>query len=111
MSGDIFESQRYSSAAQEASAIVKAAKGGLIGFFMHNGNVAQRFLQVFDSATLPADGAVPVFSFPVAPSAVFIPTMPGISMPFQKGIVVCTSTTFLTKTIGTADALFTVIFH
>lgn len=107
---DILEVSRYSSIAAEAQRVVKSSRGSLVGVFMHNGNVGARFLQVFDSPTVPVDGAVPVFSFPVAAGQVFIPNFPAFAVPFPTGISICTSSTFQTKTVGAADALFTALF-
>jgi hypothetical protein len=74
-----------------------------------NTNAAQRFIQVFDSATLPADGAVPLITFPLGPGA---STQPPIDFgvygrTFQNGIVICNSVaTEATKTLGAADSFF-----
>jgi len=91
--------------AAAASAIVKAGPGAVFGWNVTNGNAAARWLQFFDSATVPADTAVPLFSIPLA-----IGGSSNISLirprVFLKGIVVCNSSTAATKTLGAADSLF-----
>ena len=51
------------SAALEASSVSKASAGVLYGFSASNTNAAGRWIQFFNSATLPADTAVPVLEF------------------------------------------------
>jgi hypothetical protein len=107
---DIFQCLRYSSAALEASKIVKASKGILVGLAWTNTNGATRYLQVFDSATLPADATIPMMIFPLATGQTMVLTVPGVGIPFQNGIVVCNSSTMATKTIGAADSLFQILY-
>lgn len=94
------------STAAEASRIAKASAGNLLGFSFVNGNAATRYVQVFNSATLPADAAVPVMSFPVATGATFAFDSGKFPNQFSAGITLCNSSTQLTKTIGSADSLF-----
>ena len=88
--------------AYAASLIVKAAKGKLLGITGYNSKGSAQFIQVHDSATLPADTAVPKVVIAVAASSSF-------SLEFSKGrdfangIVICNSSTGPTKTIGSAD--------
>jgi hypothetical protein len=90
----------------EASRVVKSGPGVLFGLSVYNSNGATQFIQLHDAATLPDDGAVPVFFFPVATvSAVFVQYSPPGRF-FQRGIVVCNSSTGPTKTIGAADCFF-----
>ena len=102
--------QRHNSAGLAASLIVKDAKGWLIAVVFVNTNAAARFLQVFDSATLPADTAVPLISISVAAGATYVLSFPGFAAPMQNGIVLCNSSTAATKTIGAADSLFTALY-
>lgn len=104
----VLECLRYNSAAQQASAIVKAAPGQLLFLHFYNANAAARWLQVFDSATLPADTAIPLLTFPVAIAGTFTLNLAPLGLLMAKGIVVCNSSTGPTKTIGAADSLFTV---
>ena len=106
-------------AANAASLIAKVCnQNGLTGqvarlhrLMATNMNGSTRYIQVFDSATLPADGAVPLLIFPLA-------TLTSISPPidfgvygqtFVNGIVVCNSSTEATKTIGSADSFFNLL--
>jgi len=94
----------YNPGAAVASAIVKAGPGAVFGWTLTNTNGAARYMQFFDSATLPADTAVPLFSILVAIGATSLVTLirPRI---FLKGIVMCNSSTGATKTIGAADSI------
>lgn len=87
--------------AAAASLIAKAAAGVLHEVRVTNGASAQYF-QVHDSATLPADTAVPKESFYVpANTTGFLSVR---SEAYTNGIVVCNSSTLATKTIGSADS-------
>ncbi|MCY1166637.1 hypothetical protein D9M73_65830 [compost metagenome] len=94
------------SAAYENSRVVKASIGVLYGISGYNSGPAQ-FLQIHDSATVPADTAVPKL-------VIAIPTASNFSIDFgayglglkKGGIVVCNSTTAPTKTIGAQDCWF-----
>jgi|SRR6478752_1587987 len=96
------------SAAYEASHILKNSPGTLITIFGYNSGGAQ-FIQLHNSATLPAEGAAPVAVIPVAAASRFEITIPVSGIPFTTGIVVCNSSTGPTKTIGSADCYFTAV--
>lgn len=73
-----------------------------------NTNAALRYIQVFDAAAVPANGAVPLITFPLTAAA---STQPPLSFgvygrTFTNGIVVCNSTTEATLTLGSADSFF-----
>ena len=97
----------FNPGAAVASAIVKAQPGALFGWTATNTNAAARYLQFFDSATLPADTAVPLLSILIAIGATSVVSLirPRV---FLKGIVVCNSSTGATKTIGSADTILDV---
>lgn len=87
-----------------ASGVIKNAAGTLYGGVFMNSNAATRYLQIFDSATVPADGATPLLSIPVPAGTAFpFGYIRGRAM--ANGIAWCTSTTFATKTLGAADAI------
>ncbi len=97
--------QLNANAIAATSKIIKATPGTLFGLLVSNGSAAGQYYQLHDSATLPADTAVPTIS-------VYVPAGQslGISWPtgraFATGIVACNSSTNATKTIGAADSNF-----
>jgi hypothetical protein len=90
----------------ESSRLVKAGAGILYGIGGVNTKAAAQFVQVFDSLTLPADGAVPAFVMTVAASSNISVFWGDVGRFFQAGIFVCNSSTAATKTIGSADCFF-----
>ena len=84
---------------------VKTGDGWLYGFTVTNTKASAQFVQVFDAATLPGDGAVPLIAKSVpAGDAVGFAWLP--PRRFEAGLVLCNSSTQGTKTIGSADCLF-----
>lgn len=96
------------SAALEASRIAKASAGRLWGLSGFNSGPGQ-YVQIHDSATLPANGAVPA-------NVIFVPASSPFAMDwgdvkgraYAAGITLCNSSTLGTKTIGAADCWFDV---
>lgn len=92
---------------QAASLIAKKEAGSLLAVFGYNSGPDQ-YVQLHDSATLPADGDQPVAS-------IFVPTgnfnfdVPVAGFPFSSGIVICNSSTAFTKTLGATDLSITAI--
>lgn len=86
--------------------IVKAGAGTLYGFSGFNNKGASQFIQAFDAAGLPADGAVPVFVMTAATVSNFAVYWGDVGRFFHAGIVLCNSSTLATKTIGSADCFF-----
>lgn len=85
---------------------VKSGPGYLLGFTCYSSNAAAQFIQVHDSQTLPASGAVPCLVVTVAAAsnlAVYFNT-PGRS--FLYGIAIVNSSTGPTYTAGSADTFF-----
>src|SRR5690242_14725743 len=79
------------------------------GFSAFSANAGSQFILMFDASSLPSDGAVPVMAFPISASnnvGLYFGPMGRI---FQRGLVLCSSSTATTKTINaTADCLFDV---
>lgn len=95
-----------SSVAYVASQIVKAAPGTLYRLQVYSSLGSAQWIQLHNSATLPADAAVPVAIFKIATVADITISYADIGRYFSAGIVVCNSTTGPAKTIGAADCWF-----
>ena len=89
-------------AAYAASLIAKAGNGVLYRVSGYNSGAAQ-FLQVHDSATLPADTAVPKVVIAIAATSNFSIDLGVHGRGFINGITICNSSTGPTKTIGSAN--------
>ncbi|HEX9503619.1 MAG TPA: hypothetical protein VF974_04845 [Patescibacteria group bacterium] len=98
------------STALEASHVIKAAAGNLYGIFGYSNRVSSQFIQVFNSATVPADTAVPIITFTVPASSNFSLDLGQLPIQFGTGISVSNSSTAATKTAGSADCFFNVLY-
>lgn len=90
------------SAAAEGSHILKASPGCLLAAYVYNSGAAA-FLMIFNSITVPADGAVtPIECIPVAAASYqFLNYAPQPPAYFSAGISAAISTTgCFTKTVG-----------
>jgi hypothetical protein len=94
------------SAALEASRIAKATPGTLYGLSGFNNKTSGQYIQIFDSATLPADTAVPIQVQWVPATSPYSFDFGVYGRGFAAGIVACNSSTLATKTIGAADSWF-----
>jgi hypothetical protein len=90
-----------------ASLIVKATGGTFFGLTGYNSKGSSQFIQLHDSATLPADTAIPEVVFTVPATSNFSLDY-SVGREFKLGIVVSNSSTGATKTIGSADCWFDV---
>jgi len=78
------------------------------GFTVYSTRASAQFLNVFDQATLPANTAVPSWSWPLAANnGVGFSWAPN-GRRFVSGLALCNSSTDATKTIGSADCFFDV---
>jgi len=79
------------------------------GITVYSSNLSSQFILMFDASTLPADTAVPIMAFPVATAANVGLYYGPMGRIFQRGLVLCSSSTATTKTLNaTADCLFDV---
>lgn len=88
---------------------VKTGPGYLFGFTAYSSNAAAQWIQVFDLASAPATGAVPVVIFKV-PTVSHIGVNWVPARTFLTGIWIGNSTTGPTYTAGAADTFFDVQF-
>jgi len=96
----------YDSAELETSAIIKASPGTLFSITGVNSKGSAQYIQLHDSATLPADTAVPKIVLRVAGEENFFYELKEIGRFFKNGIVVTNSSTLATKNIGSADCWY-----
>lgn len=86
----------------ETSRVVKTTPGLLLGYRVVASAVLTTdvWIQLFDAAALPANGTTPIWraAFPIGTIEVFDDPPQGLN--FDTGIVIASSTTFLTLTVG-----------
>jgi hypothetical protein len=96
------------SVAYEASSISKAAAGVVREITGYNSKTSAQFIQLHNSATLPADTGVPDVVITVPAGENFYIDFGENGYYCSAGIVVSNSSTGATKTIGSADCWFVV---
>ena len=102
---------RYVTTALAASGVIKASAGKLLGAIGYNDKTSTQFIQIFNSATVPSDTAVPIFSFVAQSKANFSLDFGTLEDDFDTGISWSNSSTVGTKTIGSADCWVTALFR
>ena len=90
-----------------SSLIAKSSAGNLRGFVGYT--TTDQFVQVHNTSSVPANGVAPLVCFPVQANVPFSIDF-GYAIPCDTGIVICNSTTGLTKTLGAADMFVTVVY-
>ncbi len=96
------------SPALSKSIVLQGGALRLYGFTATSTNVAAQFIQVFDARDVPANGTVPLFSLNAAIASPVGAYFGSVGRSFDFGIVICTSTTQGSLTLGAADTLFDV---
>ena len=104
----------FTNRAANATLNVKATAGNVFSISCNNANAATRYLQLHNTATVPAGGAAPVFSFPVYSGGTTIIgtdyfTTAGVN--FSTGIAFAFSTTRDTYTAGSSTEQSTEILY
>ena len=95
------------STALEKSRVIKATPGTLYGLSGFNSAAYAQYIQLHNATSLPADTAVPVMTFQVQAGQPFQLDYGSLGRAFSTGIVVCSSSTLATKTLGaSADCWF-----
>jgi hypothetical protein len=97
------QSSYYQTTAVAASGVATTVDSHFLGIHGYNNNASAQFIQLYDSATVPADTTIPkiVFNAPGNSNFFFDVNTRGIR--FQNGISWSNSSTLATKTIGAAD--------
>jgi hypothetical protein len=105
---------RFQNLGANATLNVKASAAQLFSAYMHNVSSGARYLQFFNTATVPSSGATPVFTFLVPAGGVLI--MDGAffgpnGVNFTTGLAFACSTTEKTYTAATASDHVTQIMY
>lgn len=86
--------------------VVSTTPGILHRLTVYNSKVTAQFIQVHNAASLPAEAAVPEFpALPIAAGSTGVFDFGVHGRRFSVGVVVCNSSTAVTKTIGSADVM------
>lgn len=104
--GPIYGLTNTTTTAYASSLIIANSPSMLYMLTGYNSKSTPQFIQVHDSATVPADSSVPKVTFLVSPQSNFSYDLGQYGRFFVNGIVVCNSSTGATKTIGSADCWF-----
>ncbi|MFZ4777748.1 MAG: hypothetical protein ACOYM3_20455 [Terrimicrobiaceae bacterium] len=97
---------RENSTAYEISRVIQGSACTLATLSVDNSGPGQ-FIQLFDSATVPADGVAPVWTFRIPAASSVAVDFGASGLPFTNGCAASNSTTGPTKTQGSANCFFT----
>lgn len=90
--------------------LVHPAPATVYSVFGYNNNLNPQFIQLYDAAALPADGAAAPFILLAGGQQQFSWDFGDRGLTFSNGVVVCNSSTAATKTIGALDCKFQIAF-
>jgi hypothetical protein len=93
----------YATTALAASGVIKNAAGTLYGISGLNNKTSDQYIQIFNTAAVPADGAAPFALIKVGAGCNFSYDFGIRGMRLTTGICWSNSSTLATKTIGAAD--------
>ncbi len=93
----------YATTALAASGVIKASAGTLYGISGVNNSSSDQYLQIHNSATVPADTGVPKLVLFIPAKSNFSFDLGVYGYAFATGISWSNSSTLATKTIGSAD--------
>lgn len=93
-----------------ANKIIVPGQCLLYGFTACSTNTGSQFILLFDSATTPSSGAVPLAFFPVSASNLVQEYYGPPGRRCYQGVALVNSSTAATYTAGSADTLFDVQF-
>lgn len=110
LSNSAYAPSTVTSTAYEASHVVKASAGILFLLQGYNSRTSGQFIQIFNSATVPADTTAPAITFWVPAQSNFSIDFSKFGRYFSTGISVSNSSTGATKTIGSGDVWFDALF-
>ncbi len=83
---------------------VKTSAGVLRWVWGFNNSAAKRYIQIYNSTSIPGDGVVAIKHLIPVEAGGFFSFEPPVKIPFSAGISWATSSTAVTKTIGAAEA-------
>ena len=108
VSGYVVPTNNYS--AQLSQALVVPGNLLVYGYEFYSSNASAQWVLVFDASALPADTSVPIFAHDAPSKVLRGNSWSPNGRAFNSGIVLCTSSTDTTLTLGSADTFFDVQF-